>query len=106
MKTVGSNSTGRVNCRSNRSWTGRIATCLTLAGCGVIVGAAWTTSGRALGEGQPANQPQHFQSGAQLSVPILKEIAATLKQMDARLARIETAAQQFRPTGKSQAPAR
>jgi hypothetical protein len=106
MKTVKSTPTGRMNGRPSRSWSGRIATCLTLAGCGVLVGAALSTSGMALGEGQPANQPQHFQSGAQLSVPILKEIAATLKQMDARLARIETAAQQFRPTGKSQAPAR
>jgi hypothetical protein len=38
--------------------------------------------------------PQHFKSGDQISVPVLEEILATLRQIDARLARIETVAQQ------------
>ena len=34
----------------------------------------------------------HFQSGAAHSEPVLREISATLKRMDARLAKIEKAA--------------
>ena len=70
---------------------------------GIIVGMG-LSSGGARAEAQSPAQPQHFQSGAQLSVPVLREIAATLKQMDARLARIETAAQQFRPGRVVQPP--
>ena len=62
-----------------------------LAGAGMQPGAAWG------GDVKDAAPPQAYQSGAQLSVPILKEIAATLHQMDARIAKIETLAQQWRP---------
>lgn len=62
-----------------------------LAG-GMILGAALSTSSVALGEIRPMPQPQAFQSGGQLSVPVLKEIASTLHQIDARLARLETIA--------------
>lgn len=36
--------------------------------------------------------PQAFLSGGERSLPILREISATLKQMDARLAKIEKVA--------------
>lgn len=98
--------------QSERKWTsrlsqlgvGRMAAGVALVGAGMLTGAALTSTGPARAEVQPAGEPQHFQSGDQLSLPILKEIAATLKQMDARLARIETAAQQFRPARVSPAP--
>jgi hypothetical protein len=81
----------------------RIAMGVALVAAGVFAGAALPPSGAALAQLPPGAQPQHFQSGGQLSVPVLKEIAATLRQMDARLARIETAAQQFRPARGNQA---
>ncbi|HEY7688279.1 MAG TPA: hypothetical protein VH835_06280 [Dongiaceae bacterium] len=76
----------------------RTAACAALVSAGMIVGAA-------VGEVQPTAPSQHFQSGGQLSVPVLKEIAATLQQMDARLARLETVAQQLRPAKASPLPA-
>jgi len=81
----------------------RIVIGMALVAGGVFAGAALPPGGAALAEVQSAAQPQHFQSGSQLSVPVLKEIAATLRQMDARLARIETAAQQLRPARGNQA---
>jgi hypothetical protein len=68
-----------------------------LVGGGAWLGAALPPMGAAQAEFQPEASVQHVQSGGQLSVPILREIAATLKQMDARLARIETAAKQYQP---------
>ena len=62
---------------------------------GMIVGAAATTSNVAQGEIRTTPPPQAFQSGGQLSVPVLKEIAATLHQIDGRLARLETVAQKL-----------
>jgi hypothetical protein len=64
---------------------------------GMWIGSALPPTGAARAELQPEAPPQHFQSGAQQSVPILREIAATLKQIDARLSRIETAAKQYQP---------
>lgn len=87
-----------------RSDKRRIAACMALLGAGLFIGAALPPSGAVRAEAQSAAQPQHFQSGGQMSVPLLKEIAATLKQIDARLARIETAAQQYRPPRAAQAP--
>jgi len=81
---------------------GRVAACAALVGAGVLAGAALPPTGTARGEVQSAAQPQHFQSGSQLAVPVLKEIAATLQQMDARLARLETLAQQLRPAKAKQ----
>jgi hypothetical protein len=63
---------------------------------GMWIGSALPPTGAARAELQEA-PPQNFQSGAQQSVPILREIAATLKQIDARLSRIETAAKQYQP---------
>jgi hypothetical protein len=49
----------------------------------------------AQGEIRTTAPPQAFQSGGQLSVPVLREIAATLRQIDSRLARLEAAAQKL-----------
>jgi hypothetical protein len=62
------------------------------AGC-MFVGATIPTTNQALGEirgGAP--EPPAFHAG---SVPILRENSATLRQMDGRLARLETLAQKM-----------
>jgi hypothetical protein len=82
----------------------RLAVGALLLGTGVLAGAALNSTGAARAEVQSAAQPQHFQSASQLSAPVLKEIAATLKQIDARVAHIEAAAQQVRPARINSAP--
>ena len=66
-----------------------------LVSAGMLAGAAVSTSNEARGEIRGTPEPQAFQSGGQLSVPVLKEISATLHQIDARLARLETVAQKL-----------
>jgi hypothetical protein len=83
---------------------GRLAACVALVGAGLLAGTA-LRPGDAWGDVKDAAQAQAFQTGGQLSVPILKEIAATLHQMDARLSRLETIAQQLRTTKGTQIPA-
>src|SRR5947207_15759033 len=62
------------------------------AGC-MLVGAAIPMTNQALGEVRAgAPEPAAFQAG---SVPVLREISATLHQMDGRLARLETVAQKM-----------
>jgi hypothetical protein len=68
---------------------------IVLATAGVVVGSAITMSNEAHGEVRATPEPMSFQSGGQLSVPVLKEIAATLHQIDARLSRLEVAAQKL-----------
>jgi hypothetical protein len=68
---------------------------LLLVATGAIAGAAMTATREAHAEIRPTPQPQAFQTGGQLSVPVLKEIAATLHQMDSRLARLEAIAQKM-----------
>jgi hypothetical protein len=70
-----------------------------LLGAGTIIGAAVSTSNVARGEVRAGAPPAAFQSGGQLSVPVLKEIASTLHQIDSRLARLETAAQKLQTQG-------
>jgi hypothetical protein len=65
---------------------------LVLLGAGAWAGATITPARVAQGEVRPVAPPASFQSGGQLSVPILREIAATLVQIDSRLARLERAA--------------
>ena len=67
-----------------------------LVAAGVLVGANLSTTNRALGENSALSEPPAFQSGGQQSVPILREISATLHQMDARLARLEIVAQKLK----------
>jgi hypothetical protein len=61
----------------------------------LMVGASITATRQAQAEIRATPPPQAFQSGGQLSVPVLKEIAATLRQIDSRLARLETVAQKM-----------
>ncbi len=70
---------------------------------GMIAGASVPTTNVAHGELRATPQPQAFQSGGQLSVPVLKEIAATLHQIDSRLARLETVAQKLQPLRRDDA---
>jgi hypothetical protein len=82
---------------------GRLAMCAALVGVGLLAGTAMPP-GAAWGDVKDATPAQSFQTGGQLSVPVLKEIAATLKQMDARLSRMEAIAQQMRNNKMIQAP--
>jgi hypothetical protein len=68
---------------------------LLLLAAGTIAGATMSATREANAEIRATPQPQSFQSGGQQSVPILKEIAATLHQMDSRLARLEALAQKM-----------
>jgi hypothetical protein len=74
------------------SWQKLLIGLALAAGC-MLVGAAIPTTNQALGEvrGGAPDTPS-FQAG---SVPVLREIAATLHQMDGRLARLETVAQKM-----------
>ncbi|HEX2474091.1 MAG TPA: hypothetical protein VHK01_05070 [Lacipirellulaceae bacterium] len=69
--------------------------CLLLLAAGAIAGAAMTSTREAHAEVRATPQPQAFQTGGQLSVPVLKEMAATLHQIDSRLARLEALAQKM-----------
>jgi hypothetical protein len=70
-----------------------------LVGAGMVAGAALRSPSEALGEVRSTPPPAAFQSGGQMSVPVLKDIAATLHQIDGRLARLETAAQKMQAGG-------
>jgi hypothetical protein len=73
----------------------KVAMALLLLAAGALAGAAMTATREANAEIRATPQPQAFQSGGQQSVPVLKEIASTLHQMDSRLARLETLAQKM-----------
>jgi hypothetical protein len=70
---------------------------LLLVAAGAIAGVSITATREAQAEIRATPQPQSFQSGGQLSVPVLKEIATTLRQIDSRLARLESVAQKMQP---------
>jgi hypothetical protein len=67
---------------------------MTLVGIGMFLGS---NASLPTAEGQIVStpQPQHMLSGGQLSVPILQDISATLKEIDGRLSRMETVAKQM-----------
>ena len=70
-----------------------------LVGVGLLTAGVWLGSAapppsEAWAEIRTTAPPEAFQSGGQLSVPILQEIAATLHRMDARLSRLEATAKQ------------
>ncbi len=75
-------------------WRRAIAAVALLA-VGILIGSATTPTQTAWGEVQTQPDANMFKSGSQVSVPILRDIAATLHQMDARLARLETLARQM-----------
>jgi hypothetical protein len=77
--------------------TGAIGLALVLGG--VLAGGFLPSAKVAHGEIRTSTPPAPFQSGSQLSVPILREIAATLRQMDARLERLEAVAQRLQRSG-------
>lgn len=56
---------------------------------GMMMGSLIAPPRAAWGEIRPTPPPQAFQSGDQISVPILRDIAGTLHQIDGRLARLE-----------------
>ncbi len=70
----------------------RAVMAIAFACAGVVVGANFSPTNVAHGEVRATPEPQAFQAGG---VPILKEISATLRQMDMRLARLETVAQKL-----------
>jgi hypothetical protein len=74
------------------SWQKLLIGLALAAGC-MLVGAVIPTTNQALGEVRAgAPEPPAFQQG---TVPVLREISATLHQMDARMARLETLAQKM-----------
>jgi hypothetical protein len=66
-----------------------------LAAAGMVIGTNIPATNHAYGEVTGTPEPPTFQAG---SVPILREISATLRQMDARLARLEVSAQKMQAT--------
>jgi hypothetical protein len=62
---------------------------------GMLAGGLLPSVKVAHGEIRTPAPPAAFQSGSQLSVPILREIAVTLRQMDSRLERLEAIAQKL-----------
>jgi hypothetical protein len=54
-----------------------------------------TTTKKAHAELTGRGESPAFQSGGQQSVPILREISSTLRQIDSRLARLELVAQKL-----------
>ena len=71
---------------------------MALVASGMVAGAVLSTSKEAHGEIRGTPPPPTFQSGGQLSVPVLREMASTLHQIDARLARLEAVAQKLQTT--------
>jgi|SRR4029453_18153601 hypothetical protein len=67
-----------------------MAAALTVAG--VVIGANMSPNNVAHGEVRGTPEPPTFQAG---SVPILRDISATLRQIDSRLARLEVVAQKL-----------
>ncbi len=65
---------------------------LALAAGGMVAGASLPLTNQAHGETRGLAQPAVLEDR---SVPILREISATLRQMDARLARLEATAQRM-----------
>ena len=77
-----------------RTWRQIVASFCLLA-AGMMLGGVLNSPRAALGEVRRTPAPSAFQSGGERSVPILRDIAATLQQMDGRLARLETLAKQM-----------
>jgi hypothetical protein len=65
---------------------------MSLVGAGMFIGSNVTMPTIAWGQIITTPQPQHMLSGGQMSVPILQDISATLKEIDGRLSRMEAVA--------------
>lgn len=70
-------------------WLRRAMICVGLIGIGLLAGAVIPPPHAAWGEVTPQEPVQAFKSGDQLAVPILRDIATTLRQIDGRLSRLE-----------------
>lgn len=68
---------------------------LTLVGGGMFIGSNISVPTIAWGQIVTTPQQQHLLSGGQLSLPILQDISATLKEIDGRLSRMEAVAKQL-----------
>ena len=68
---------------------------MSLVGAGMFIGSNVTMPTIAWGQIITTPQPQHMLSGGQMSVPLLQDISATLKDIDGRLSRMETVAKQL-----------
>lgn len=68
---------------------------MSLVGAGMFIGSNVTMPTIAWGQIITTPQPQHMLSGGQMSVPILQDISATLKEIDGRLSRMEAVAKQL-----------
>ena len=68
---------------------------MSLVGAGMFIGSNVTMPTIAWGQIITTPQPQHMLSGGQMSVPILQDISATLKEIDGRLSRMEGLAKQL-----------
>jgi hypothetical protein len=66
-----------------------------LVGAGMFIGSNVTMPSIAWGQIITTPQPQHMLSGGQMSLPILQDISATLKEIDGRLSRMENLAKQL-----------
>ncbi len=83
--------------KTNRSRIkGSLLLAALMAGC-LWVGAELRVESSARADSRTKPPPEHFQSGSERSIPILKEISATLKRIDAKLANIERAAREKKP---------
>jgi hypothetical protein len=81
----------------------RLAACGLLLAVGMVMGSALHSPNEALGQNRGVTPPPTaFQSGGQMSVPLLKEIAATLHQIDGRLERLEAVAMKSQPSQAAQ----
>ncbi len=68
---------------------------MALVGAGMFIGSNVTLPSLAWGQIITTPQPQHMLSGGQMSLPILQDISATLKEIDGRLSRMESLAKQL-----------
>jgi len=68
---------------------------MALLGGGVFIGSSVSMPSIAWGQIITTPQQQHMLSGGQMSVPILQDISATLKEIDGRLSRMENLAKQL-----------
>jgi len=68
---------------------------MALVAAGMFIGSNVTVPSIAWGQIVTTPQPQHMQSGGQMSLPILRDISATLKEIDGRLSRMENLAKQL-----------
>ena len=66
-----------------------------LVGAGMFLGANVTRPSDAWAQIVTTPQPQHMLSGGLLSLPILQDISATLRQIDGRLSHLEDVAKQI-----------